>query len=277
MRRVLAVLILVASWSCARGQRNGNPSASAATAELNRLHVALTPYYRVFLPVGTGRFPTVLFVSGCSGFEHPRAPEHYLQIAEQLRKQGRAVVFVDYVRAAGLSETCRGIMSPRQVGQYLLAAIAHIRALPFVDQREIDVIGWSLGGGGVLAALAALPNVSGATESGPGTIRAAVALYPDCSELVPWRGAVPTLLILAAKDAIQPPERCERVAALVQPADRIEVRVYAGAHHGFDMAGLPAEPVPGMPVLAFDSKSATAAWARIEGFLSLPHAAQHAP
>lgn len=237
---------------------------AAAPSGLARLQAALAPHYQVFRPEGPGPFPTVLFISGCSGFAHPRAPLHYDRIAERFRSQGRAVVFADYVRAHGVAEACRGVLSPNDVGDYVLASIAHLRTQPFIDSSRLDVIGWSLGGGGVIAALAA-------SEEGELQIRRAVALYPDCTRVEPRVVSIPTLVVLAGRDIVQPPAHCFwAVAQAAFPSARVVVRKYPHAHHGFDMEGLPTKPEAGLPALAYDEAAATAAWTEISKFLELP-------
>lgn len=236
--------------------------APESRTEQSALRAALLPHYRIYRPNSEGPFATVLFVAGCSGFEHPRAPMHYHAVAERFRAAGRAVVFADYVKARGLAEACRGVLSPTEVGSYVVAAVAHLRTQSFVGSR-LDIVGWSLGGGGVLAALASYPEMGR-------NVRAAVALYPDCSGLKGWQAPVPTLVIFAGKDLVQPPARCHLITQAVTPGARVQLRTFPEAHHGFDMQGLPSVPLPGLPALAYDAAAASAAWVEIARFLELP-------
>jgi dienelactone hydrolase/quercetin dioxygenase-like cupin family protein len=239
-------------------------SRSAIGSESETLQAALLPHYRIYRPDGAGPFPTALFVSGCSGFEHPRAPLHYAQMAQRFTARGHAVVFADYVRARGLTEACNGVLSPADVGRYVLAAIDHLRGDPLVDRANLDIVGWSLGGGGVMAALSTI------TETQRAQVRSVVALYPDCSGLQPWSATVPTMLVFAGKDIVQPPLRCHRITAASSPTARVEMRSFPDAQHGFDMQGLPVIVVPGLPALAYDAGAANAAWVEIARFLGLP-------
>lgn len=227
----------------------------------DQLEDALAPYYRSYIPDGIAPYPTVLLVSGCSGFEHPRAPLHYFRIAERLRSEGNLVLFVDYVRARKLPTACSGAMSSAEVGDYALAAVEHARAMSVVDVNDLRLIGWSLGGGGVLAATQKL------SRTNPRALRAAVALYPVCRDLHTLVSDVPTLMLLAGSDAIQPPALCHELVNRAADRMRIVVRTYAHAHHGFDMMGLPFTPVPGLPPLAFDSAAAEAAWKEVSEFI----------
>lgn len=61
---------------------------------------------------------------------------------------------VDYLAARGMG-SCRGAsVGTREIGQDVLAVAAHLRAAPDIRAASIVAIGESLGGGGVLAALA---------------------------------------------------------------------------------------------------------------------------
>lgn len=259
MKRRLPGLLFALAASCVSQQPTQLRPDFVAPSEFVQLRESLAPYYTVFRPPGRGPFPTLVLVSGCSGFEHPRAPTHYLRFVERFRSEGWAVIFADYVRARGVREACRGVMNPQEVGLYVLAALADVRELPFVDPASVNVIGWSLGGGGVLAALEMLPP-------GKRQLRSAVALYPDCSDLRPWRAAIPAFVVLAANDTIQPPERCQHLFAL-EAADT-EVRVYSNSHHGFDMSELPTRITPTLPPLAYNEATAAAAWSDISNFLN---------
>ena len=59
-------------------------------------------------------------------------------------------------------------------GGDILTAVAYARSSPLIQASDISVIGWSMGGGGVLSAIARLP------VDAPSPFRAAVAYYPEC-------------------------------------------------------------------------------------------------
>jgi len=257
---VAAVMLAASAAACVSGVRVRSPAVSAQSSGSAALRDALAPHYQVIRPEGGGPFPLLVFVPGCSGFEHPRAPAHYRLVADRLRARGWSVLFVDYVRARGVPEACRGVMSPREVGQYVSAAVGAARTMSFVDSLQIAVVGWSLGAGGVMAALTT-------ADAGMVPVRSVIALYPDCTGLTPWQTSIPTLVLLAGRDSIQPPERCERVTAQVRAPGNVSILAFPTAHHGFDMQGLPSEPIEGLPALAYDRASAEVAWREIERFL----------
>lgn len=119
----------------------------------SELQKRLEPHYRFVRPNGNGPFPAVLIVPGCSGFNHPRAPNAYNAYVERLRALGNVVFVVDYVSAEGIAEACGGRLSSAKVAEYVSAAAGHVAGMPLVNRAEIRIIGWSLGGGGVLSAL----------------------------------------------------------------------------------------------------------------------------
>jgi dienelactone hydrolase len=67
-------------------------------------------------------------------------------------------------------------------------------------------------------------------------LRAAIAFYPGCGALLreapAWAAPVPLLLLLGEADDWTPAHRCQALVARA-PA-QVELRLFAGAHHGFD-------------------------------------------
>ncbi len=104
-------------------------------------------------PSGPAPHPAVLLVPGCSGFAAVNGVNPYDERAAQLQAAGYFVVFVDYL---GRFNNC-GHVSHAQVGEDVLEAVTWTRDQAAVDPTRISVIGWSYGGGGVLAALRAMP------------------------------------------------------------------------------------------------------------------------
>jgi dienelactone hydrolase len=99
----------------------------------------------------------VLFVSGCSGFAPHQAPDHYPRTARDFVARGFVVLFVDYLGARG-RQICGGAIHPGDVAPDIVAAAEYARARPFIQPSDISIIGWSMGGGGALAAIGELPG-----------------------------------------------------------------------------------------------------------------------
>ncbi len=230
-------------------------------ASLGELQERLKPYYNLTLPEGAGPFPVVVFVSGCSGFTHPRAPNGYLHYAKRFKKMGYAVVFTDYVQAEDVPTGCY-VLSADLAANYVLATIEHLRSFPKLQLSDITVIGWSLGGGGVLSALAKLP----ADEPPP--FHKAIAIFPTCWYMPMWHVKIPTLALLGELDNITQPFICQRYFERLPEDIPLQVHVYPEAHHGFDLAELPiVTTLEKGPTLASNPEAAATAWEEIKRFL----------
>jgi dienelactone hydrolase len=228
---------------------------TGCAADISTLHKRLEPHYRTQRPQGPGPFAAILLVPGCGGVAAAR-----LTTADDLVRRGYVVAFVDYLSARGLQTACRGEVTPDDVAQDIRAASAYISALPSVRKGAIGAVGWSLGGGGVLASLA------GSDEAAGAPFRTAAAFYPVCRGLRPWTATVPVLVLLAGRDDIAPPALCEEVVRALGPRHRVDVRRFADARHSFDMSDLPAvAPSRAFPgrTTGYHSDAARQAWTEV--------------
>lgn len=244
--RVLAMLALLTGTA-------GEPRPSSAEGP--------APPYQLVRPEGDGPHPALLFVSGCSGFTPHEAPRHYGRMAEEFAARGFVVVFVDYLGARG-REVCGGTIRPHEVGGDILAAAAYARSSPFIRASDISVIGWSMGGGGVLAAIARLP------ADAPAPFRAAIAYYPECYGVVPpLQTRVPLLMLLAELDDVSWIWACQELVKRLPGDYPIEVRLYPQARHAFDVPELPAVLKWRGGTLGHDPQAAAAAREEVKRFL----------
>jgi dienelactone hydrolase len=182
---------------------------------------SLEPHYRIQRPQTAGPFAAILLVPGCRGVTPAR-----LETAVELVSRGYLVAFVDYLAARGRSGPCASGVSAGDVARDIRAVSAHVRSRSDVRPGAVGVIGWSLGGAGVLASLV------GVEFDRQPPFDAAVAFYPVCRGLLPWKTNVPTLLLLAGRDVIAPPAHCEDV--VLRSAGRVQIHTFAGARHAFD-------------------------------------------
>jgi len=244
----------------ALGQLAALPAAADETAARQK---ALEPYFRNYRPSGAGPFPAILMVSGCSGFTPSIAPQVYTRAAESWRSKGYVVVFVDYLSARGLPN-CRGsgAVNAVEIGRDLLAVARYLQGQPYVKASQISAVGWSLGGGAVLAALGQLT----AAENSP--LRAVVAYYPYCRDLQPWQAKVPALSLMGARDEVAPPEICQRVFAQLPPGTALQARIYPEARHGFDVSDLPPYAKFGPEIVGYNAAADAAAVREVEQFMS---------
>jgi len=215
--------------------------------------------FRVLSPSGASRHPAVLLVSGCSGFIAFNGVNLYEERAAELQAAGYVVVFVDYLGRRNL-KNCSGQISSAQVGADILEAAEWSRARPDVDAAHISAIGWSYGGGGVIAALMAMPP-------GAPAFAKAVMYYPDCRAARPWSVAgVPALMHLGAIDEVAPPALCD-AAIKGAPPNTLRVITYPNARHAFDLHSLPERAQYQFGTIGYNAEAAQASWATTVGFL----------
>jgi dienelactone hydrolase len=149
-------------------------------------------------------------------------------------------------------------VSQAEVAADILAAARWVKQQPYVAADKIFAIGWSYGGGGVLAALTAMPT-------GQPLIARAVTYYPDCRGAVPWSSTgVATLMLMGALDEVALPALCERVIKGVSP-NILRTVLYPNARHGFDMRSLPERSEFGR--LGYNADAAKASWTAVLEFL----------
>jgi dienelactone hydrolase len=212
--------------------------------------------YRMLSPIGAAPHPAVLFVPGCSGFVATNGVNIYEERAAELRAAGYFVVFVDYI-ARRMQTNCAHVLQD-EVSADILEAATWTRDQVGIDASKISVIGWSYGGGGVLAALKSVAVGSPITR--------AVMYYPVCRGAGPWSTDVTGLMLLGAIDDVASPALCNAVAKGMS-TDKLRVITYPNARHGFDMRGLPERPdlPPGSP--GYNAEADKAAWLAVREFL----------
>lgn len=99
--------------------------------------------------------PAVITASGYTGLKDI----HPARFARALAPHGYACLAFDY-RGHGYSEGERGHLVPQEQVEDVRAAVTFMAAQPEVDPDRIGLVGWALGGGGVLAEAADDPRVA---------------------------------------------------------------------------------------------------------------------
>ncbi len=212
--------------------------------------------YRVLVPSGDAPRAAVLLVPGCGGFAAVNGINLYEERASDLQAAGYAVVFVDYLGRFG---DCAH-MSHARAGNDILEAAEWVHDRFGVDPGRTSVIGWSYGGGAVLAALAAMPP-------GPPTLVRAVMYYPDCRGESAWSAAgVSALMLLGADDDVARPAVCDAVL-MGAPPNSLRSIVYPNAHHGFDARSRPVPVRYPFGTVGYNADAAAASWAAVLDFL----------
>jgi dienelactone hydrolase len=219
-----AALVLALSTGCASLPRP------------ETLQPILRPHDVVYRPVGEGRFPAIVLLHACSGVRRKDT-----QWAEAFRQQGYVALVVDSLSGRGLTSReerrriCMGLdlWGSTRAGD-LLASLAYLRGLPFVDAERIAVVGWSHG------AWTALDFLASASPEMVRGLRAVVAFYPYCgiASLARWRGlrvGVPLLMLLAEDDNTVSTGQCLQLAEEeVQRGHPVTAKVYPEVGHVFD-------------------------------------------
>jgi len=232
-----------------------------------------------YIPEGRGQFPTLIAMPGCSGIasDNPAAEEtntqlheddllfrrHYRYMAEKLKATGFAVILVDVHKAEGLLTACAGEIRSERMADYIDGALAFLEDQPYVDRDNVHIVGWSMGGRGVLEWL-------DGSRTDTASVRSAIVVYPaGCDEHTSLTMSMPLLMLLGGSDDIAAPSNCETLADSVATRQLITVDKYPGARHGFDIVDAP--PVldigNGMTI-GYQKEAADASWSAIMRFLA---------
>lgn len=240
-----------------RARRSAHFGLAALALTCNVTH-ASEPF-RILSPLKDAPNPAVLLVPGCSGFVTRNGINHYEERAGELQAAGYFVVFVDYLSRRHLTDCAGGRdVSHAEVAADILQAAAWVKGQRHVSADKIFVIGWSFGGGGVIAALKAMPP-------GPPVLAKAVTYYPDCRRAMPWSStSVSVLMLMGAMDEVAIPALCDR-AMQGAPPNSLHSVLYPNARHGFDMRGLPDRAEFGR--LGYNAEAARASWTAVLDFL----------
>jgi len=202
-------------------------------------------------PDGAGPFPAVVIVHDCSGLG-PRSSGAPARWARELLGRGYVVLIPDSFTTRGFADgvctvaSTRGIdVSPERRARDAYAALAHLRALSYVDGSRVGLMGGSHGGSTTLASMIA-PQSDGeplARDKRAG-FAAAVALYPRCTTRGGalrgdasgvYRPVAPLLILIGEKDDWTPAESCRKLTEVAQRAAYpVTIKIYPGAHHSFD-------------------------------------------
>jgi dienelactone hydrolase len=206
-------------------------------------------------PAGTGPFPGVVLLHGCSGLRtRGGAIQAKLRFwAERMRELGYVALLVDSFTSRGIDEVCTGrhVLSPvRDRADDARGGLRYLQSRPEVRADRVALIGWS---NGAAAALSVVFD-RGTVER---DFRAAVAFYPNCTRNYPggpdFRPYAPLYVLVGALDDWTPAAPCLALVERAQAAGApIAIKVYPGAHHSFDA---PATTVRYRPEVRNHSKA----------------------
>ncbi|HEY3698190.1 MAG TPA: dienelactone hydrolase family protein [Spongiibacteraceae bacterium] len=171
--------------------------------------------------------PTVLLVPGCGGLVANGSAAFFPRIAKKLNDNGFNAIVLDYVRIMGQDNACLNQIKFEKVVALINAALAYTAAQPYVDREHIALLGWSLGGSGVLTVADKI-----AANDQP-DITAVAAYYPGCYSGL-HLSFHPTLLLSGLADNVVDANACIALAKQ-SPQTPLVLKTYEGAQHCFDV------------------------------------------
>ncbi|MBU6463811.1 MAG: dienelactone hydrolase family protein [Bradyrhizobium sp.] len=207
---------------------------------------------QLFKPDGDGPFPVVIALHACGGLggRSEAVQRRYRDWAEQLLKQGKAVLLPDSYGSRELGPQCRvkdrHVLARRERVADIAAARQWLIQQPWAAHDRISLLGWA---NGASALLWAVRPQSWSRNTEP-DFRSAIAFYPDCriSSGLGWSARVPTLVLIGAKDDVSSPPACRQMIEGARGRSAlVRIVVYPGAYHDFDRANLPLHALTGTP------------------------------
>lgn len=197
-------------------------------------------------PVGVARGPAVVLLHGCGG----PVPRRDAAWARDLALRGHVVLLPDSFQSRGLGPQCRNRDNtitpggPRRqdaiaAAQWLVAQ--SLAGQPGTPGGGVVLLGFSHGGGTVLWTARQRPDLP------EGLFRAFIAFYPGCrlpGERADFRLSARLLLLIGADDNWTPAPPCQDFAARFP--EQVDITVYPGALHGFDVADQPMREMRGV-------------------------------
>lgn len=213
----------------------------------------------------------VVFLPGSGGLRVLDDDRHYFNVAERLNQRGWSVLLVDYKPAYRASGAGKEGTPGEKIAWVTEEAVAWMRrSHPEISNLPGALVGWSLGAEGVLRI------VNEGTRATTIGANAAALYYPSNKDDLQLMNHVPVLVLIGEADDVT---RATDVQAMVRDRDSgagpVELHLYPGAYHGFDVASLVKRrtvrllPMIGpKATLQFDEASAADAEQRLLAFLA---------
>ena len=177
-------------------------------------------------PPGDGPFPAVVVMHGCGGLGARLRADW----AERLNSWGYATLVVDSFKTRNIKDTCASYLPDRVYDAY--GALDFLSQQSFIDPQRVALMGFSAGGIATLEAT----KVDGDEQLMDRKFKAAIGYYPVCS-IGEGDATVPTLIMNGDRDDWSPANRCrQRVAHMTGKGAPVELEIYPGAYHDFDVA-----------------------------------------
>ena len=254
--RLLSAIIVLTLLSVASAA-DAAPSAAPNPVDIPLGNGVL--HAQLFKPDGDGPFPVVIALHACGGLGGRSEPvqPRYRDWAEQLLKEGNAVLLPDSYGSRELGPQCRvkdhKIHARRERVEDIMASRQWLVQQPWAAHDRISLLGWANGASALLWAVR--PQLS--SRSVEPDFRSAVAFYPDCrvSSGLGWSARVPTLLLIGAKDDVSSPPACRQLIDGARGRSALaRIVVYPGAYHDFDRANFPLHAAATTPDAALPDR-----------------------
>jgi dienelactone hydrolase len=210
--------------------------------------------------------PTILVAHGCDGMKST-----YRRDGLTYRTWGYNVVLVDSFALSGKRSYCNGFSewieapSKELMAAYLQTVAKWVSKQPW-QEGKIGAIGFSMGGGAVLALSAPMHRFTFFEKSQKPLIEVVVAYYPGCQMLFPHVGDadIPVLAHFGGQDDWTPLHTCKYVkrdGKTTMSSNFYDVRVYPNATHAWNY-NAPARRTAGFllmydPVATVEAERAT--------------------
>jgi dienelactone hydrolase len=229
----------LAMASPVRAASLAGPQAIEIPSGTSALHAQL------YKPEGDGPFPVVIALHGCGGLGARSEPVQvrYRDWAEQLLREGKAVLFPDSYGSRELGPQChvkeRRITARRERVTDILAARQWLMQQGWAAHDRISLLGWANGASALLWAVRPQLVLHHAAEP---DFRSAIAFYPDCrlSSRLGWSARIPTLVLIGANDDVSSPPACRQMVEGAHGRSALtRIVVYPSAYHDFDRPNLP--------------------------------------
>ncbi len=216
-------------------------------------------------PQGNGPFPAIVHLHGCNGLPKDfksGADKGYW--SEALAAWGYVVLVVDSFTTRGIEQACADAATSRIADAY--GGLAYLSRQPFVDARQIAILGFSQGGTATLKIVGERDFALFENEA-EHKVKAAIAFYPAC----PSDGTmtVPTLILIGELDDWTRASACRSMmASRTGAGSPVKLIVYPDAHHAFDAASLqPGREYFGHRI-EYNNAAAALATEEVRGFLA---------
>lgn len=195
---------------------------------------------RLYAPEGAGPFPAAVLSHSCAALR-----QNIFEWGQRFLAAGYVVLIVDHLGPRGKKSNCWPdiSVSVTEYAQDDVAALRHLRSMPFVDGRRIVQMGISYG---AMAGLRAASKGFRAKRLGGESFAAIVSLYPWCNQQGgrdyqdhQWNfyddTDIPLLVLLGGDDDEALPRSCiDKAKENAAKGMPVEFKVLPGATHAFD-------------------------------------------